>query len=143
MAERPANLSPVTENSFGDVASLAGYELTQLDSETFELELYWESLAEIADDYWVFVHFSAEADHPPLTTSNSIPVGLTRPTSGWRVGEILQDTRRLVLPPDLPEGTYEIFLGFYHPETGQRLPAIELGHSLPFDQFSLTTITLP
>ncbi|MGB1249803.1 MAG: glycosyltransferase family 39 protein [Candidatus Promineifilaceae bacterium] len=143
VTDLPADLLPLTENSFGDAVTLAGYELDRSDDETIELALYWESLAEIADDYWVFVHFSAEADQPPLTSSNSIPVGLTRPTSGWRVGEILQDTRRLTLPTELPSGTYQILLGFYHPETGQRLPVQQNGQALPFDQLQLTTITLP
>ena len=142
VTELPAEITTVAAHDFANAVRLAGYQLEQ-QPDSIDLTLYWESLATIADDYWVFVHFSAEADQPPITSSNSVPVGSTRPTSGWRVGEILQDERTLTLSADLPSGDYQILLGFYHPETGQRFPVTQDGQPLPFDQLPLTTISIP
>lgn len=139
-------LQSVGDNQFGNAMTLAGYEINtpaNAAGEPLALTLYWEALATLPDDYWVFLHFSAEVDQPPLTSSNSIPVNGSRPINGWRVGEILQDERTLTLPTDLPSGDYTLLVGFYHPVTGQRLPVTQNGTAQPHDQLPIMTITLP
>ena len=68
-----------------------------------------------------------------------IPVEGVRPTPGWRMEEVLIDSHRLPLPIDLPAGEYQLWVGLYEPESGQRLPVAgrEDGRRLLF------TITLP
>ncbi len=46
--------------------------------------------------------------------------GLGAAWEGWRSGDILQQTHILAIPGDAPPGTYRIWLGLYHPETGAR-----------------------
>ncbi|HID63843.1 MAG TPA: phospholipid carrier-dependent glycosyltransferase [Anaerolineae bacterium] len=84
------------------------------------LTLYWQALDKIDDDYTVFTHLldsegrlQAQKDNPPVH-------GLL-PTSAWEVGEIIQDRYIIPLPPDLPPGDYQIEVGMYQLETGQRL----------------------
>lgn len=56
----------------------------------------------------------ASADHQPYQ-------GLV-PTSTWPAGSVVQEVSWLALPPDLPAGTYDIYVGLYRPDTLERLP---------------------
>jgi hypothetical protein len=57
----------------------------------------------------------AQADHRPL--------GSLYPTTLWPVGETIREMNEdLSLPVDLPPGDYELWVGLYLLETGERLP---------------------
>lgn len=47
-----------------------------------------------------------------------VPQDWLAPTSGWRPGEVAFDRRGLLLPPDLPPGSYRVTLRVYDPATG-------------------------
>lgn len=88
------------------------------------LTLYWQALENIDDDYTVFTHLldsegrlRAQKDNPPVN-------GLL-PTSAWEVGEIIQDRYIIPLSPDVPLGEYQLEIGMYQLETGQRLEVRE------------------
>jgi hypothetical protein len=88
------------------------------------LTLYWQALDKIDDDYTVFTHLldsegrlRAQKDNPPLH-------GLL-PTSAWEAEEILQDRYIIPLDSDLPPGEYQLEIGMYQLETGQRLEVRE------------------
>lgn len=59
-----------------------------------------------------------------LTGDNGAPVaqwdGLGPAWEGWRDGDVLWQLSILYLPPDLPPGDYQLWLGLYHPQTGER-----------------------
>jgi hypothetical protein len=113
-----------THPIFGDLLQLAGYTVepeTGRAGETLRLTLYWQAAAPISQDYTVFVHLRrpaggnmAQADHRPL--------GSLYPTSLWPVGELIRESSDLYLPVDLPAGEYELWVGLYLLETGERLP---------------------
>ncbi|MBE7530680.1 MAG: hypothetical protein HND44_23510 [Chloroflexi bacterium] len=87
--------------------------------ELLELRLVWESLATVAADYTVFVHFL----HPDGTLAagqDGQPLDGRYPTSYWSPGEQIMDVRRW--QPDLPPGVYQLEVGLYRLETGERLP---------------------
>jgi hypothetical protein len=74
--------------------------------------LYWQVLAQIEQDYTVFVHILnqngeivAQLDRPPG--------GGTAPTSTWQPGQLLQDTYPVLLPNTLPPGEYQVRMGLY------------------------------
>jgi hypothetical protein len=46
--------------------------------------------------------------------------GLSAQWEGWQAGDLLQQQHRLPLPPCLPSGTYNLWTGMYHPESGER-----------------------
>ena len=46
------------------------------------------------------------------------------PTPAWLAEILIPDTHSILLPGDLPAGEYEIKVGLYQAETGERLPAI-------------------
>ncbi len=88
--------------------------------ELLELRLVWESLATVAADYTVFVHLL----HPDGTLAagqDGQPLDGRYPTSYWSPGEQIMDVRRW--QPDLPPGVYQLEVGLYRLETGERLPA--------------------
>ncbi len=98
------------------------------------LELRWQSLRPVDYNYQVFVHLLNAADEK-LAQRDGQPVQWLRPTSTWLPGETIVDRYGLLLPPDLPGGSYTVAVGLYDPVSGQRLPvsagprdyAIEIG----------------
>jgi hypothetical protein len=115
---------------------LDGYALTPVITPGGELllALRWESLRPVEDNYQVFVHL-LNANDEKLAQRDGQPVQWLRPTSTWQPGEEIIDRYGLIVPSDLPAGSYAIAVGLYDPVSGQRLPvsagprdyAIELG----------------
>jgi hypothetical protein len=134
---RPIAINPAhpVEAVFGDATLGAQVRLTGYTVEpeipapgqAVRLTLYWQALTPLPHDYTVFVHLRepeggnvAQADHRPL--------GNVYPTTLWPVGETIRETsdglgnNTLFLPPDLSLGNYELWIGLYLLETGERLP---------------------
>lgn len=47
-----------------------------------------------------------------------------RPMTSWLAGEEIQDTQTLSLPAALPAGSYQLLLGIYNWQSGERLPVV-------------------
>ena len=134
-----------TDYRLGDSIALIGYDLEELSPASggaggeLHLTLHWVSLAPLERDYTVFVHLigpdgalAAQADGPP--------VGGDYPTSLWAPGEIVADGR-LIPMEGLPPGVYDLRVGMYLLETGERLPAFDAqGTRFPADAIPLTTL---
>jgi hypothetical protein len=123
-------------NSGNGWIRLDGYALspeTQPGGELL-LALRWETLRPMENSYQVFVHL-LNANNEKLAQRDGQPVQWLRPTTTWQPGEKIIDRYGLLLPNDLPTGSYTIAVGLYDPVSGQRLPisagprdyAIELG----------------
>lgn len=123
-------------NSSNGWIRLEGYALSPETTPGGELllALRWESLRPMDKDYQVFVHL-LNANNEKLAQRDGQPVQWLRPTSTWQPGEKIIDRYGMLLPNDLPSGSYTIAVGLYDPVSGQRLPisagprdyAIELG----------------
>ena len=110
-------------DNLGGVITLIGYDL-ELERKAVKLVLYWRCEAPITDDYTTFIHVMtvegqqeamvAQMDHPPSDGAY--------PTSLWDAGEIVRDAFHIPLPPETPQGNFEIAVGLYEPATGTRLP---------------------
>src|SRR5262249_6916760 len=50
------------------------------------------------------------------------PVGGARPTTSWAAGEAVDDRVGVPVLEETPPGRYEVEVGLYDPETGDRLP---------------------
>ena len=112
---------------FGNKIALTGYEMDRRKAEpgeTIHLTLYWQGLAEMEDDYTVFVHLLREGDQI-WAGADRQPQGGAAPTSSWSKGQPIMDEYELVTPPDAPPDVYEIEVGFYLPETGDRLDLLD------------------
>jgi hypothetical protein len=82
---------------------------------------YWQALSELQQDYTLFVHlFNASGEL--VSQTDSPPQAGRFHTHWWEVGEIIPDTKYLPLPSNLAPGSYRLSLGWYWPETDERLP---------------------
>ena len=59
---------------------------------------------------------------------DAVPQGWTYPTDWWDANEIITD-RLSIQVDDLAPGRYELWLGFYNEESGERLPLATRGDS--------------
>jgi 4-amino-4-deoxy-L-arabinose transferase-like glycosyltransferase len=88
--------------------------------------LYCQGLAPMDHRYTVFVHLLGPTNPatggPLWAQDDSEPCRTFYPTSAWDAGEIIVDWFTLVLPDDIPPGTYTLSMGFYDLSTMERLP---------------------
>lgn len=122
---QPLIMNPThpVEVTWTDQIKLLGYTLEPdppAPGQPLRLTLYWQAIAPMQADYTIFVHVRepgggnvAQADHRPL--------GSIYPTTLWPVGETIRESSDLFLPTELPAGDYELWVGLYLLETGERL----------------------
>jgi hypothetical protein len=123
---RPIMLNPThpVEAVFGDMVRLTGYTVEPekpAPGQPVRLTLYWQALVPMPQDYSVFVHLR-EPGGGNVTQADHRPLGNLYPTTVWPVGETIRETSDLFLPLDLPPGDYDLWVGLYLLETGERLP---------------------
>ena len=120
---RVFELPPVdheTAAQWADEITLRGYDATLTDG-ALELTLYWQALRRMEDSYKVFVHVINAADGQMAGQVDTVPREWSYPTNWWETGEIVSDA--LSIPLEMAPGdSYEIRVGIYRPETGERLP---------------------
>ncbi len=105
----------------GDSIKLTGYDLSLDDAKaTADLRLHFQSLRPTAVDYTVFAHIVDGSGHL-VAQHDGQPSGGDFPTSDWRPGDTLVDSISLSLPGGLA-GDYQLLVGMYQLETGNRLP---------------------
>ena len=118
----------------GDSIELLGYDLgsdqiTAEDSEhgiadkpqSLDETLYWRMDTPVSEDYTVFVQL-LDAEGQLVTQHDGQPLYGYLSTSDWSPGEVIPDRHRLLLPPDLSSGRYQLITGMYTYETLERLP---------------------
>jgi hypothetical protein len=91
--------------------------------DNIHLTLFWQCMEEIDQDYTVFTHLIdgkqsiwGQKDNPPVD-------GLYL-TSKWEAGEIVRDQYDILISPKAPPGEYQIEVGMYLAETGERLEVV-------------------
>jgi hypothetical protein len=108
---------------FSSEIELIGYELetpTVRPGQALTLTLYWSALSPPSRDYTVFTHIQDSAGQTAVGWDN-MPCLDRCPTTGWRVGRLVDDIHVIPLPAELPAGEYAVALGVYTLETGERL----------------------
>lgn len=85
------------------------------------MELVWEVLQPPGRDLTVFAHL-LDADGVQVGGNDLPMTGGFYPSGLWAAGEVITHTHRLPAPANLPGGDYQVVLGVYDPQTGQRLP---------------------
>ena len=110
---------------FDNQVTLVGYDLSPVVDNHVYLSLYWKSMMPFADNYTIFVQVRDDAQNT-LINADHQPYDGKVPTSIWREGEIIKETIRLDVTPEMPVGTYEIYTGMYLIDNGEfiRLPLI-------------------
>ena len=116
-----------TQAVFGGEIALRSYEMTAVDPDQAQLTLQWQAVQAPAADYTVFVHVLNQDGTCCVWQQDSMPLAGSYPTSRWLAGELVNDAIRIVLPSDLPPGTYPLEIGLYIADTGQRLQVERAG----------------
>lgn len=130
----PAIQNPI-EASFGGQVRLLGYDLERPacmapagSGDTGEcalvVTLYWQAQTKVAEDYTVFIHLTGQ-DGRILAQHDGQPAGGAYATGRWSAGEVVGDWVSVGLPVDSPAGEYDLVVGVYRPETGERLPRLD------------------
>jgi len=105
---------------------LLGYNIESgfQPGDDIHLTLFWQCLAEMDQDYTVFTHLIDEKQKI-WGQKDSPPGDGFYPTSQWKAGEIVRDQYDILIAPEAPPGEYQIEVGMYLDETGERLDALE------------------
>jgi hypothetical protein len=117
------------DQTLGNQATLLGSENADCGLRTAKrpggdaecrVKLWWRAEKDIPESYKVFVHL-LDANGVPRAQADVIPVNGTRPTWSWSPGEVIADEYVLIIPSDLPAGTYRLTTGLYGELDGKRL----------------------
>lgn len=134
LAEMPNSLAvPLHEITVGDVFNVKGIAASVDDvqqtfdkqwsikaGQTIHLKLLWDVLKSPPVDYTLFLHLTAVGAEQPSAQVDRL-IRPDFPTGVWLKGDQINDGLDFVLPADLPTGEYELWMGVYYWQTGERL----------------------
>lgn len=112
----------------GDGINLLGYDVQPaalVAGQILYLQLYWMVDTRPTADWTVYTHLlqiEANGNSKLVAGYDSQPGGGSLPTSRWQAGWQLLDEYQIVLPAELPAGSYRLTTGLYQPN-GEVLPA--------------------
>ena len=114
---------------FGDRVHLCGYTISRsalYPPGTIRATLYWEVDRPVARPAYSFVHlvgtrFSPPIGYPVFDQQDKEAPGL-HPLTQWLPGRLYEDTYELHVPAGLSAAQYQLEIGWWEPDTGQRLP---------------------
>jgi 4-amino-4-deoxy-L-arabinose transferase-like glycosyltransferase len=129
---------PLSANLGGKVR-LLGYNVTGAfrPGNEVHLTLFWQALKAMEEDYTVFIHLT-DPEGQLWGQKDNPPVDGFYPTTTWEAGEIVRDQYDLGIAPDAPPGPYQIEVGMYLAETGERLPVLAEDGRVQGDKILLT-----
>jgi hypothetical protein len=139
--EEPSEPIPL-DIQLGSDISLRGYQIVSQSvspGQILSLSLDWQALVQPDRNYKVFVQL-LNPEGQLVTQRDSQPLDGFRPTSTWRPGQEITDHYGLLLPDTLPPGAYQLVVGMYDGETGQRLQVSDGGIPAGADVILLTEI---
>lgn len=137
--EEPAVKNEVNGN-WQDIILLKGYD-HEVRNNTLEMLLYWQALDNVNTSYKMFLHLIDNQSGELVGQIDYIPQSWSYPTDWWVDGEFIADPVSLSLD-GLPGGEYQIWLGIYDPDDGERLSITnEVGMDVVNRALLLTTIT--
>ena len=131
------------EARFGDEIRLHGYAVAEgpfAPGEVVDVTLFWEAEEPLVERYKVFLHLLDDGGNLAAQT-DAEPLGNLLPTDRWEPGEEVVDRHGVLLPPDLPPGTYTLVVGLYRLIGGERLVAMST-EGPPSDHLSLGPIAV-
>jgi Dolichyl-phosphate-mannose-protein mannosyltransferase len=120
---RPPHPAQPLAVAFGSVGRLIGLTVPNQayhPGDTVSLTLYWQATSPSDVPDTVFVHL-LDAQNKIVGQRDEPPGHGNRPTTGWVAGEYLADPHDVTIDPATPPGAYQLEVGLYDPQTGQRV----------------------
>jgi hypothetical protein len=129
--------------NLGKQILLLGFDLSGQDlhpNETLNLTLYWQATEQPSADYTVFTQIIGP-DGQVWGQQDNQPQEGRYPTTYWQRQDPVLDRYELTLRDGAPPGQYQLLVGMYDLQTGQRLRAIDAeGNRLQNDAIALETL---
>lgn len=134
----PVTVHPLPPESETDLRwqnqiQLEGATINQTD-ELLELAFYWQSPEPLSESYTLFIHIINPETGEIVAQNDAVPRSWTYPTNIWEPGEIVRDEVQIPIG-GLPEGDYEIWLGWYHSVSGEPVSSEDGAERKFLDQF--------
>lgn len=104
---------------FGRELQFLGYAL-ESHGQVIDVTWHWQALRDMEISYKLFVHLYDAETGALVSQRDVVPGNWSHPTSQWVEGELVSDKVSLSIE-DVPSGTYQMAVGAYNAETGQRL----------------------
>jgi hypothetical protein len=134
----PSPAGAVDKNkTFGGAIELLGEKLEPAQarpSQKVSVKLRWRAAAEMAQAYKMFVHVLDPAGERVVAQRDAEPLDGRAPTTGWVVGEVIDDEYAITLPAGLVAADYPIEVGVYEARSGDRLQLADGQNRLVLDQ---------
>ncbi len=121
----PANLF------FGDGLRLLSYGAAQ-ESGELVINLHWLAEERPGAAYKFFIRITDPQTNEVVAQIDTMPLNWSFPTTDWKAGELVADEIRVPLAGVAP-GDYELAMGVYLEESGERLPVTGAGGGLRVD----------
>jgi hypothetical protein len=105
---------------FGEHLRLRGFEQSGdlQRAAPLTLTLTWKAQAPVQRDYWLFAHLIGP------NGQRRAQIDQQYQTSTWQPGRYIRTQLPLTVPADAPAGNYQLIIGLYDPDSGQRLPLV-------------------
>ena len=117
---------------FGESLQLLAYQTAQ-DENELRVTLYWLGRERPVDAYKFFIHVQDPETKEVVAQIDTMPLNYSLPTSDWKSGELVADEIALSLA-GLAPGDYELAIGVYDVDTGERLPTSAATDTLQIGQ---------
>jgi mannosyltransferase len=145
LAGQPENPPVRRQIAFGDLLVLeqtgvSARGLRRLDG--IAVHLTWKAQRRIGsnDRFLVSLHLYSESGQS-MQEQISPPCAGYCPVDNWEPGEPVEDRHGLLVPPNLPDGTYSLRLGVYQPRQKQTL-SVGVGQNIAGNELGLAQITV-
>lgn len=136
---------PEGASNFDDKIALRSMEISATTLEPggrLEVDLRWQALGPIDEDYTIFIQVLDNQDNI-VGQVDAWPLQGTYPTSQWPAGEVIVDTHVVQLKSDLAPGNYHLQVGWYLLATLHRLPILNSDGNPIEEKVVLTGLVAP
>ncbi len=139
----PADQVVPLEIDFNRQVELTGYHLAEPVSpgQELKLTLFWQVQSPIEVDFTVFVQL-VDASNKIVAQRDSKPQAGFYATPYWQPGELVIDAHTVSLPAELPPGDYDLLVGFYEVESGQRLQILDAAGVFKSDHVRISGVAV-
>jgi hypothetical protein len=77
-----------------------------------------------------------------VAQADGVPVCWSYPTDRWRPGQVIADQHAISIPPETSPGTYPLDVGFFLPDTFERLELLDIAGNPAGVSVTLTEVNL-